>query len=218
MELLNALRVFEFGMTEAPKLLLDAIYPQELKRLEGKVQNLDELNYLAKRLDSFDETELSAFYEAMAQRKYDELKDLINLTFNLNQYALIRDISSYEQVGKSYLLQTEGILPANDEDHEKYKEVGRRLLESGRGLVTEHGLLFYDPDMKMSEIYDGANFPEYDWLANSLASAEIRYADKGETVFLPNDSAAILKVLGRLGADSICRTSGTERKHHCTPL
>ncbi|NCC69299.1 MAG: hypothetical protein EOM14_14100, partial [Clostridia bacterium] len=54
-------------------------YPA-LARLEDTVVNLDELDYLAKRLESFDKTEIAKFQSCAEAFDYKGLPDLINLT------------------------------------------------------------------------------------------------------------------------------------------
>ena len=72
----------------------EILTPAELQELSKKHLNLDELNYLAKRMDSFSTMEMEQFYAAMAQQGLEDLKSLINLTFNLDKFTLIQDISS----------------------------------------------------------------------------------------------------------------------------
>ena len=67
--------------------------PNELSFLKNKMINLDEINYLAKRMDSFFGDEETQFFEAIKLEHFTEMKDLINLTFNLDKYTLIKDVS-----------------------------------------------------------------------------------------------------------------------------
>ena len=85
-------------------------------------------------------TEEEQFYEAMKQEGFTELKDLINLSFNLNKYCLIQNIGNMGKIGQEYLLNRDGAIPANDDANPKYAEIGRRLMQSGTGIVTEHGI------------------------------------------------------------------------------
>lgn len=178
------------------------IEPKELDCLKDHFVNLDELNYLAKRMDSFFGDEETQFFEALKLEHFTELKDLINLTFNLKKYTLITDVSDMGKVGREYLLNRDGSIPAHDEDNPKYAEIGRQLLNSGRGVFTEHGLLFPDCDMKFEEVYNGQTFPAYLYDA-CLLVGEIEYEGKTEYVYLPEDDMAIEKAIKRLGADSI---------------
>ena len=98
-------------------------------------------------MESFFGTEEEQFYEAMKQEGFTELKDLINLSFNLNKYCLIQNIGNMGKIGQEYLLNRDGAIPANDDANPKYAEIGRRLMQSGTGIVTEHGILFVDEDI-----------------------------------------------------------------------
>ena len=111
-------------------------FPNVLSIIEGRRVNLDEMNYLAKRLDSFIDDEMDQFGIAIEQTKPDSLKDLINLTFNLEKFTLIKDISDMTTVGRNYVLNTEGAIPADSRYDEKYAQIGRELLSSGRGIIT----------------------------------------------------------------------------------
>lgn len=173
-------------------------HPEQLSILRGSVVNLDELNYLAKRLDSFDEGELLQFYAALDQNKTQDLKDLINLSFNLDKFTLIQDISDMTKVGKEYTINTEGSVPADNRYDEKYAEIGRELLNSGKGVFTDKGLLFVE-DKPIEEVYDGQVFPAFAYNP-SVTSVDIEYNGKSETVFLPDSDLAIGKAVSRLGA------------------
>ena len=78
MELLEAL---EIGDALKADCKVEEVYSffSVLKRTEMLTVNVEELNYLAKRLDSFDTGEAAQF-QAMAHKlELFELKDLINL-------------------------------------------------------------------------------------------------------------------------------------------
>lgn len=184
-----------------PELFVtDVIFPEELDHLKDRFVNLDELNYLAKRMESFFGTEEEQFYEAMKQEGFTELKDLINLSFNLNKYCLIQNIGNMGKIGQEYLLNRDGSIPANDDANPKYAEIGRRLMQSGTGIVTEHGILFVDEDVQFQELYDGQVFPPYLYDASILCTAKAEYHGKVEYLYLPCERAAIDKSIGRLGA------------------
>ena len=184
-----------------PELFVtDVIFPEELGHLKDRFVNLDELNYLAKRMESFFGTEEEQFYEAMKQEGFTELKDLINLSFNLNKYCLIQNIGNMGKIGQEYLLNRDGSIPANDDANPKYAEIGRRLMQSGTGIVTEHGILFVDEDVQFQELYDGQVFPPYLYDSSILCTAKAEYHGKVEYLYLPCERAAIDKSIGRLGA------------------
>ena len=113
--------------------VVEVIFPEELDFLQDRFVNLDEVNYLAKRMDSFFGDEEYQFYEAMKLEGFYSLPDLINLSFNLNRYPLIRDIGDMGKIGREYLLTVKGCVPAHNEDDPKYAQLGRELIQSGNG-------------------------------------------------------------------------------------
>ena len=78
--------------------------PPILKRLEGSRVNLDELDYLAKRLDGFSPYEKVQFQAAAERYGLSQVTDLINLTFCCDQATVIVDFSDLEQVGRIHYL------------------------------------------------------------------------------------------------------------------
>ncbi len=69
----------------APSALVTEVYwPEELSVLKNHAVNLDELNYLARRMESFDALEYDQFLVGITKLENPSMKDLINLTFNLD--------------------------------------------------------------------------------------------------------------------------------------
>ena len=194
----------EAGMptdTTMPFYVEDIHHPAELSRLGGKDVNLDELNYLAKKLDCMTDDELDQFYAAMEHKDVNGLKNLINLSFNLNKFTIIKDVGNMTNVGREYTLYTEGSTPADSRYDAKYAEIGRKLLSSGRGIFTEYGLLFVE-DKPMDYVYDGQVFPSFAYNA-CIVNVDVEYKGKYESLFLPDSELAIQKAIRRLGAESI---------------
>lgn len=179
----------------------EVYWPEEFSALKNWDANLDELNYLARRMESFDTLEYDQFLIGITKLDSKEVKDLINLTFNLNRFTLCQDVSSYGKIGRAYVLNTEGSVPAYDEDDPKYAAIGKELIDRGLAQITAKGLLIYDPFEKLTEVYDGQTFPEY-YYRSTLASAEVGYNDRNELILLPGEELAIKKALARLGAPS----------------
>lgn len=177
----------------------EVIYPEELDFLQDRFANLDEVNYLAKRMDSFFGDEEYQFYEAMKLEGFYSLPDLINLSFNLNRYPLIRDIGDMGKIGREYLLMVDGCTPAHDEDDPKYAQLGRELIQSGNGIFTEHGLLFVDENTPFQRPYDGQTFPPYLYDPGVLCVAKAEYDGKSEYLYFPCEEEAIDKAFARLG-------------------
>ena len=193
-------RIHAENVTPLELYVAEVIFPGELNFIQDRFVNLDEVNFLGKRMDSFFGDEEYQFYEAMKAEGFDTLPDLINLSFNLNRYPLVRDISDMGKIGREYLLTVKGCLPADDEDDPKYAEFGRKLIQSGKGVFTEHGLLFVDESTPFQKLYDGQVFPPYVYDSDVLCIARADYNGKSEYLYLPCEEKAIDKALARLGA------------------
>ena len=183
-------RIHAEDVTPLELYVSEVIFPEELGCLQDRFVNLDEVNYLGKRMDSFFGDEEYQFYEAMKLEGFDTLPDLINLSFNLNRYPLIQDIGDMGKIGREYLLTVKGCLPADDADDPKYAEFGRELIRSGKGVFTEHGLLFVDEDTPFVKDYDGQNFPAYVY-DQMLCFIRAEYNGKTEFLYLPCEEEAI---------------------------
>ena len=129
-----------------------------MSELENIFINLDELNYLAKRLDSFDHNEMMQFNAAVREYNMKEMKELINLTFNLQRYTLIQDVSSMEKVGRTHMLNLQGGLGEEEMENFDFESIGKELIASGWGKITEHGILFENEEIPFEEVYDGLNW------------------------------------------------------------
>lgn len=80
--------------------------------------------------------------------------------------------------------------------------MGKTLLESGKGVLTQKGMLFINEQNPYCEIYDGEVFPPHKY-NTKLVGVTIAYGGRTEIIFLPDIPIAIDKTLKRLGATSI---------------
>ena len=192
-------RIHAENITPLELYAAEVAFPEELSFLQDRFVDLDEVNFLAKRMYSFFGDEEYRFYEALKSEGFDTVPDLINLSFNLNRYPLIQDISDMGKIGREYLLAVNGCLPADDADDPKYAAFGRKLIRSGKGVFTEHGLLFVDEDTPFVRDYDGQNFPAYVY-DQMLCFIRAEYNGKNEFLYLPCEDEAIDKAFARLGA------------------
>ena len=132
-----------------------------LKITEGRCVNLDELDYLAKRLDSFDDGEAAQFQAMASKLELFELKDLINLTFCCQQATVITDFSDLEAVGRDHYMNTHGGCVLTEElEALDGRETALLLITDQEGTVTPYGVV-YDNGMELEQYYDGTYFPAY---------------------------------------------------------
>ena len=159
-ELLEKLEVGSATKQDCKVLEISSAFPV-LKRMEMLTVNLDELDYLAKRLASFDVGEAAQF-QAMAHKlELFELKDLINLTFCCQQATVITDFTNLEAIGRDHYMNLHGGCASTQELEDlDGAETARLLIDSGAGVVTPYGVV-YDNGMKLEQYYDGQHFPAY---------------------------------------------------------
>ena len=169
-ELLEALEIGDALKTDCKVEKIDSFY-DVLKRTEMLTVNVEELNYLAKRLDSFDTGE-DAQFQAMAHKlELFELKDLINLTFCCQQATVITDFSDLAAIGRDHYMNLHGGCASVDELNAlDGKEIARQLIENGGGTITPYGVV-YDNGMKLKPVYDGRFFPCYYYEPNVITVA-----------------------------------------------
>ena len=160
-------------------LELDSPYPI-LNRLVSQCVNVDELDYLAKRLASFCQGE-DAQFEAMASKLHlSDIKDFINLTFCCQRATVIIDFSNLDQAGKKHSLTVNGgSMPSDEYDQVDGRAVALDLIQSGTGVVTPYGVV-YDNGMKLEQVYDGRHFPAYLYEMPQMM-IEIKSGPKDET-------------------------------------
>lgn len=203
MELLEALEIGDAVKADCKVEKIDSFYTV-LKRTEMLTVNVEELNYLAKRLDSFDTGEAAQF-QAMAHKlELFELKDLINLTFCCQQATAITDFSDLAAVGRDHYMNLHGGCAKTEElDALDGEETARRLIESGSGTITPYGVV-YDNGMKLEPVYDGRFFPCYYYEPNAITVAVTSKAEPEDTehitwLFLPMVQEEIDRALLRGG-------------------
>ena len=203
MELLEALEIGDAVKVDCKVERIDSFYTI-LKRTEMLTVNVEELNYLAKRLDSFDTGEAAQF-QAMAHKlELFELKDLINLTFCCQQATVITDFSDLAAIGRNHYMNLHGGSASVDELNAlDGKGTARQLIESGSGTITPYGVV-YDNGMKLEQVYDGRFFPCYYYEPNAITVAVTAKSEPEDTehitwLFLPMVQEEIDRALLRGG-------------------
>ena len=148
---------------------LDSFYTV-LNRLVGSLVNFDELDYLAKRLDSFDDGEAAQFQGMACKLGVSNIKDFINLTFCCQQATVITDFSDLDAIGRQHYMTMQG---GGCRIEELERLDGRKfaldlILNHLEGRITPYGVV-YDNGMKLEQLYDGRHSPCYHYQPNLLA-------------------------------------------------
>ena len=175
-----------------------------LDSIKGTLVNIDQLDYLAKRLDGFCSGEVSQF-QAMAHKLgLNDITDFINLTYCCQRTTVITDFSDLEQIGKNHAITMNGgAMPMDQYQAVDGRKDALQLIQGGGETVTPFGVV-YDNGMKLEPVYNGHQFPvyPYDGLFMVLEVTPKRGLAEGknpEYLYLPAAEHQIERTLLRVG-------------------
>ena len=122
----------------------------------GEYENLDELNYLASKLDDMDRYEYNQFLAAMEMGDHTgSIQDMINLTENLDCYEVYPDIEDHDDLGRYYIDELDAMqVPEHLCNYIDYEAYGRDIALDEGGEFTEFGYV-RDTGDRFVEVYDG---------------------------------------------------------------
>ena len=122
----------------------------------GEYENLDELNHLACLLSELDQSELEKFEAVIDSGEYTgSVKDLINLTRNLDCFEFYSGITSDEELGRMYIEDFEALqIPEHLVDYIDYEAYGRDVRINEGGHFAPGGYVFNN-NSRFIEHYSG---------------------------------------------------------------
>ena len=122
----------------------------------GEYENLDELNYLASKLDEMDQGEYAQFQAGMEMGDHcGSLQEIINLTENLDCYEVYPHIEDYDDLGRYYIEELEVMqVPEHLQNYIDYEAYGRDVAMDENGSFTDQGYV-RDTGDRFCEYYDG---------------------------------------------------------------
>lgn len=131
-------------------------YVDGLYEMLGEYENLDELNYLASKLEELDDHDYEHFQAAMQVSDYTgSVKDLINLINNLDKYEIYPGVDGYSDLGRYYIDEV-GVMeiPEHLANYIDYEAYGRDVAIDEMGQFTNYGYV-RDTQESFTEYYDG---------------------------------------------------------------
>lgn len=122
----------------------------------GEYENLDELNYLASKLDEMSNSEYAQFQAGMEMGDHcGSLQEIINLTENLDCYEVYPHIADYDDLGRYYIDELEVMqIPEHLQNYIDYEAYGRDVAMDENGSFTDQGYV-RDTGERFCEYYDG---------------------------------------------------------------
>ncbi len=196
---LNAIGIADAALGK--RYAAEVVEPEELVILENQTLDLDEVNYLAKLMDSEDAAERKTLFAVAAYEGYGSPKEFINLHFNLGCYTLVQPTDDAEAIGRRYLYSVKGCMTLDEVENTDFEKIGRELLASNKGVLTAYGTLIRNEGVAEEEYYNEQVFPCYHYTGKELLCVEAGYKGKREYLYLPDEPMAITKALHRLGAE-----------------
>ena len=122
----------------------------------GEYESLDELNYLASKLDEMSNSEYAQFQAGMEMGDHcGSLQEIINLTENLDCYEVYPHIEDYDDLGRYYIEELEVMqIPEHLQNYIDYEAYGRDVAMDENGSFTDQGYV-RDTGDRFCEYYDG---------------------------------------------------------------
>ena len=129
----------------------------------GEYESLDELNYLANNIENMDKYDFERLEAVIGVSDYSRsVKDLINLTDNLDKYDIYPDVHDHDDLGRMYI-EEYGMMevPEHLKNYIDYEAYGRDIALDEIGQFTNQGYI-RDTGDSFTEYYDGQreNIPE----------------------------------------------------------
>ncbi len=147
----------EFGQPYEEWFITDYdCYVDGLYSKLGEYENLDELNYLASKLEEMRDYEYDQFQAGMEMGDHcGSLQEIINLTDNLDCYEVYPDIEDYDDLGRYYIEELDVMqVPEHLQNYIDYEAYGRDVALEEGGTFTDQGYV-RDTGDSFHEYYDG---------------------------------------------------------------
>ena len=149
----------------------------------GKYENLDELNYLASKLDEMSQGEYEQLQAAMEIGDHSsDLQEIINLTENLDCYDIYPDIHDHDDLGRYYIEELDAMqVPEYLRNYIDYEAYGRDVALEEGGEFTDLGYV-RDTESSFHEYYDGehGSIPEEYRVMTFQDAEELTEEEKSE--------------------------------------
>ena len=204
-----ALKNLQIGDERKQDCCIDSIRAPDcpaLCRMSGTLANVDELDWLGRKLESFDQYELLQVSAAAERFGLCSADELVDLSFCANEMTVISDFSDLERVGRKHYLTVHGACDPKELENLDGKETALALISGQPGYVTRYGVV-YDNGMKLEQAYDRKHLPPI-WMAEScIMELKLRATGeddpkKQEWVQLPASRMKLERAMLRAGIPS----------------
>lgn len=128
----------------------------------GEYESIDELNYLASLLDDMEEWEAEKFAAAVEFGEHTgSVRDLINLTQNLDCFELYPGIEDEDDLGRYYIEEMCTLeIPEHLENYIDYEAYGRDMSMDDNGHFVDSGYIVNNGDSFIEHYSGRDDIPE----------------------------------------------------------
>ena len=123
--------------------------------------SVDELNFLAARIEQLDPAEIGKLNAALQQKNgFENIGQVIDFTYNVDFYVHIPEVHTYRDLGDYYLNQSGMVqMPEEWKGGIDLAAFGRNAAEQEKGAFTEYGYLVESGD-EWERQFEGREVPE----------------------------------------------------------
>ena len=123
--------------------------------------SVDELNFLAARIEQLDPAEIGKLNAALQQKNgFENIGQVIDFTYNVDFYVHIPEVHTYRDLGDYYLNQSGMVqIPEEWKGGIDLAAFGRNAAEQEKGAFTEYGYLVESGD-EWERQFEGREVPE----------------------------------------------------------
>lgn len=128
----------------------------------GEYESIDELNYLASLLSEMAQSDLEKFEAVLDTGEHSgSVKELINLTQNLDCFEFYSGITSEEELGRMYIQEFDAIpIPEHLIDYIDYEAYGRDVRINEGGSFSGNGYVFDNNSSFIEHYSDREDIPD----------------------------------------------------------
>ena len=109
--------------------------------LKGQTVSMDELNFLARRLDGMTEYEKRVVGVYSSETGIREMKQLINLTYSLQGLSLLTDLTDGNRVGLRLYLDRHLAISEEEKSKMDFNAYAQKIFSEGKCKFLPHGIL-----------------------------------------------------------------------------
>ena len=123
--------------------------------------SVDELNFLAVRIEQLDPAEIGKLNAALQQKNgFENIGQVIDFTYNVDFYVHIPEVHTYRDLGDYYLNQSGMVqMPEEWKGGIDLTAFGRNAAEQEKGAFTEYGYIVESGD-EWERQFEGREVPE----------------------------------------------------------